>query len=85
MRRCTAINWVHSAAVTPDARGEIISALRERDDLPNNFPHCTYFYCLVRDRLKKTDREHKRAAVALYDEYVAFCRKSMNDDEEDDT
>ncbi len=73
--------WLSSATVTPDARGEIITALLERDDLPLQLPHCTYFYCLVRDKMKMTDREHKRAAVALYTEYIAFRRELMRDEE----
>ncbi len=80
MRRPFVLMWLSSATVTPDARGEIITALLERDDLPLQLPHCTYFYCLVRDRMKMVDRAHKSASVALYDEYVAFRKGPIGDD-----
>ncbi len=74
MKRLAVPEWLNSLVVTPDARGEIVTALRGLDNPPAHLSHCTYFFCLVRDKLKMTSREHKRAAVALYNEYVVFRR-----------
>lgn len=67
--------WLAQLKSSPDARGDIVDALKRYRGFPSVFPNRMFLYRFVRDKLHLITPRQLDAVPALYDEWHTWKKR----------